>query len=208
MMSDLSKRKRHWEKQYTEKDPLEVSWYQSEPVLSLHLIAECGLDPADPIIDVGGGASMLVDRLCDLGFRHLAVLDLSARALELAKQRLEARAREIDWIEQDITVFDAPQKYALWHDRAVFHFLTDKEDLQNYRRALDRALLPGGYVILAAFAPGGPEKCSGLEIVQYDGDRLKEEFGPHYTLLEERVERHVTPAGREQKFCWFRLKRN
>jgi len=200
-------RKQHWEQVYTSKSSLEVSWYQAEPRLSLELIQRSGIGREAPIIDVGGGASLLVDRLQAEGYKRLAVLDISAAALATARHRLGPRAGEIEWIEADVTQFVAPHAFALWHDRAVFHFLTAGEDRRRYVEALRHALVPDGHVVIAAFAIGGPTVCSGLEIVQYDATKLLAELGPDFRLEEELAEIHRTPAGKDQKFGFFRLRR-
>ncbi len=200
-------RKEHWDNIYEGKSPLEVSWFQAEPVQSLRLIQNTGIEKSDTIIDVGGGASVLVDHLLEQGYANLAVLDISSSALEHVKQRLGERANAIEWHEADITVFDPPHSYSLWHDRAVFHFLTEKKDREKYRQTLKRAVRPGGQIILAAFAIGGPEKCSGLDIVQYDAPKLLDVLGEGFELVEEGEEIHLTPASKEQKFSYFRLLR-
>lgn len=197
--------KQHWEQIYQDKSPLEVSWYQKDPTMSLNLIRHSGTRRDDYIIDVGGGASLLVDRLRDAGYSRLAVLDISARALELAQLRLGKTANRIEWHVADITRFQPGHRYALWHDRAVFHFLTSARDRRNYVDTLKRSLLPAGQIILAAFAIGGPEKCSGLEIVQYDYDKLSRELGDGFRLLEEASETHQTPSGKLQQFSYFRF---
>jgi SAM-dependent methyltransferase len=198
-------RKAHWQQIYQDKSPLEVSWYQQEPALSLELIHRTGIHSDDPIIDVGGGASVLVDRLCETGFTKLAVLDISRNALDSMRQRLGNRATMVEWFEADITDFTAPHPFALWHDRAVFHFLTEAEDRRKYVKSLKMALRPGGHLIIAAFAIGGPEQCSGLDIVQYDKEKLMAELGEGFELIEERNEVHITPANKEQQFMYFRL---
>jgi len=198
-------RKAHWQNIYQEKSPLDVSWYQQEPKLSLELIHRTGIFHDEPIIDVGGGASVLVDFLCKDGFTNLSVLDISGKALADAKNRLGELAKNIEWIEADITEFNTPHIYSLWHDRAVFHFLTDESDRRKYVSALTHALKAGGHLIIAAFAIGGPDKCSGLEIVQYDSSKLQAELGEEFELLEERNETHTTPAKKEQKFIYFRF---
>ena len=148
-------RKKHWQHIYNEKTPLDVSWYQEEPALSLELIHRTGVLKEEPIIDVGGGASVLVDYLCKEGFTNLAVLDISGNALFSAKKRLGDSAGKIAWYEADITEFIPPHQFSLWHDRAVFHFLTDKPDREKYAEVLNLALRPGGHLIIAAFAIGG-----------------------------------------------------
>ena len=200
-------RKKHWQHIYNEKTPLDVSWYQEEPALSLELIHRTGVLKEEPIIDVGGGASVLVDYLCKEGFTNLAVLDISGNALFSAKNRLGDSAGRIAWYEADITEFIPPHQFSLWHDRAVFHFLTDKPDREKYVEVLNLALRPGGHLIIAAFAIGGPEKCSGLEIVQYDSTKLREEIGEGFELVEERNEVHITPANKKQEFVYFRFKK-
>ena len=200
-------RKKHWQHIYNEKTPLDVSWYQEEPALSLELIHRTGVLKEEPIIDVGGGASVLVDYLCKEGFTNLAVLDISGNALFSAKKRLGDLAGRIAWYEADITEFIPPHQFSLWHDRAVFHFLTDKPDREKYVEVLNLALRPGGHLIIAAFAIGGPEKCSGLEIVQYDSTKLREELGEGFELVEERNEVHITPANKKQEFVYFRFKK-
>lgn len=196
-------RKAHWQNVYDDKPSLDVSWYQKEPTLSLELIrsADTGSDGA--IIDVGGGASVLVDHLYNEGFNKLAVLDISNNALTSAKKRLGDSAKNIDWFEVDITQFDAPHQFSVWHDRAVFHFLTDQSDRQEYVKVLKKSLIEGGHLIIAAFAIGGPEKCSGLPIVQYDAEKLRLELGEDFELLEEIEEAHTTPAGKGQQFRYF-----
>lgn len=203
----MTDRKKHWEQVYANKSSLEVSWYQAEPRLSLELIQRSGLGKDAPLIDVGGGASLLVDRLQAQGYRRLAVLDISGAALAVARQRLGAHAADIEWYEADVTRFSAPHPFSLWHDRAVFHFLTAAEDRQHYVDVLRRTLVSGGHVIIAAFAPGGPTLCSGLEIVQYDAAKLMAELGPNFHLEEQQTETHLTPAGKEQRFGFFRLRR-
>jgi len=200
-------RKQHWDTVYTNKSPLEVSWYQREPHLSLELIAATGLPKDVPMIDVGGGASVLVDRLLAAGYSQLSVLDISGRALAHARARLGANAARVEWLEADITVFVPPHPYHLWHDRAVFHFLTVAEDRRRYVDNLRRALVPGGHLIIAAFAIGGPLQCSNLDIVQYDAAKLCRELGEGFRLVEEREERHTTPARKEQKFGYYRFLR-
>lgn len=200
-------RKAHWDSVYQNKSSLDVSWYQKEPLLSLELIRNAQLASDEPIIDVGGGASVLVDYLCKEGFTNLAVLDISEKALSCARKRLGDLAQNIEWYESDITRFKAPHPFSLWHDRAVFHFLTDEADRKAYVKALKQALQPGGRLIIAAFAIGGPEKCSGLDIVQYDSDKIAAELGEEFKLIEVRHELHITPAGNEQKFMYFHFAR-
>jgi len=196
-------RKSHWENIYQDKSALDVSWYQKEPTISLGLIRNTLLASDEPIIDVGGGASVLVDYLIKVGYTNIAVLDISENALACAKNRLGNHAQEVEWYESDITQFEAPHQFSLWHDRAVFHFLTTDSDRKNYIKVLKNSLRPGGHLIIAAFAIGGPTKCSGLDIVQYDGLKLKAELGKDFELLEEISEVHITPTNKEQKFMYF-----
>lgn len=200
-------RKEHWDRIYTDLSPDEVSWYQKEPALSLEMIHRTGLGKDGLIIDIGGGASVLVDRLVDEGYRNIAVLDLSAKALACARQRLGKREDQVEWIEADVTGVVLSRVYDLWHDRAVFHFLTEADDRKKYLETMRRSVRPGGHVIIATFAVGGPTKCSGLDIVQYDAPKLSGELGPEFTLIEQKAELHTTPIGKEQQFWYFRLRR-
>lgn len=202
-------RKKHWDSVYRDKSPLQVSWYQVAPTLSYALIQASDVDRDAPLIDIGGGASTLVDRLLDGGYSAISILDISAQAMEHARQRLGERARHVRWIEADITRFETTQTYNLWHDRAVFHFLTEADDRARYRAALERMLVPGGQLIIGTFAPGGPESCSGLSVMHYDTGRMQAEFGAAFELLEMRTETHHTPSGNDQLFNFFHwLRRN
>lgn len=205
--SKMSKRKDHWEQIYQDKSPLEVSWYQSEPSLSLKLIENCSLKEDDSVIDVGGGASLLVDRLCEKGYKNLSVLDISANALKHAKGRLANQHCAVEWVTADITAFSSPQQFSLWHDRAVFHFLTDASDRKKYIDNLSASLKSGGYLILAAFSFDGPDMCSGLTIVQYDREKLTKEIGNQFKFVNEENETHITPAGSNQIFTYYRFQK-
>lgn len=196
-------RKAHWQNIYKDKSSLDVSWYQKEPKLSLELIHNTKLNNDSAIIDVGGGASVLIDHLVQEGFSNLAVLDISANALSSAKNRLGNSASNIEWFESDITQFKTPHLFSLWHDRAVFHFLTDSSDRQKYVETLKNTLISNGHFIIAAFTIGGPEQCSGLDIVQYNAEKLSAVLGKGFELLEERNEVHITPADKEQTFVYF-----
>jgi len=200
-------RKQHWESVYGNKPAQQTSWYQKEPRLSLLMVANADLDHGAAMIDVGGGASLLVDYLLALGYRDLSVLDISRAALDQARTRLGKAASRINWIEADVTSYVADQQYDLWHDRAAFHFLTAKQDRLKYIRVLRKSLAPGGQAIMAAFALRGPEKCSGLDIVRYDAVKLGDELGPEFILEEQEEESHLTPANREQLFNFFRFRR-
>jgi ubiquinone/menaquinone biosynthesis C-methylase UbiE len=195
--------KAHWEHIYATKAPTQVSWYQQHPHCSLRLIQRAGIRPTDPIIDVGGGASTLVDDLLTAGFQSLTVLDISTTALQLARLRLGARADAVTWIEADITQTALPaHSYALWHDRAVFHFLTQPADRQRYIDTLIRTTQPGGHVIVATFAPDGPQQCSGLDVQRYTPESLHRQLGRGFELVESISESHQTPWGAEQKFMY------
>ena len=196
-------RKTHWENVYADKSSLEVSWFQKQPTLSLQLIQNAQLSLDAPIIDIGGGASTLVDYLSDDGFKKIAVLDISSKALACTKTRLGDKSTEIEWFEDDITIFNPPHQFSLWHDRAVFHFLTAKADRNSYINILKNALEENGHLIIAAFSISGPTKCSGLDIIQYDAEKLKAELGDTFKLIEQASETHITPANQEQKFGYF-----
>jgi SAM-dependent methyltransferase len=195
--------KEHWEQVYTTKPTTGVSWFQEHARQSVALIAQTGVAKAAGLIDVGGGASTLVDDLLAEGYSELSVLDLSDTALAAAKARLGARAGKVTWHVGDITQVDLPpHAYAVWHDRAVFHFLTAPEDRAAYVRAVLRAVKPGGHVIVATFAQDGPDKCSGLPVMRYSPDGLHAEFGAPFTLLQQAREEHLTPFGTVQRFIY------
>jgi SAM-dependent methyltransferase len=200
--------KAHWSTVYQTKAAEQVSWYQSRPELSLRLIAQTGFAPDAPIIDVGGGASTLVDHLLAAGWRDLTVLDLSAEALKAAQARLGERAAAVTWREGDITTAALPaSQYAVWHDRAVFHFLTDPAARRRYAEQVSRIVQPGGYIIMATFAPDGPDKCSGLDVVRYDAESLLRALGGGFTLVSSDRETHLTPWGSEQRFTYACFRR-
>jgi SAM-dependent methyltransferase len=201
-------KKEHWDKAHAARHPREVSWYEQLPALSLRMIQESNVATDTPIIDVGGGASLLVDFLLEDGYRDITVLDLSGIALDKARRRLGEKSSRVEWIEQDITCFEAERKYGLWHDRALFHFLTLENDRGKYIQALRRALQPGGQLVISTFAIGGPERCSGLDIVQYDARKLERELGGGFTLLEQEQVLHQTPAQKEQLFGFYRFIRH
>jgi ubiquinone/menaquinone biosynthesis C-methylase UbiE len=195
--------KTHWEHIYEKKGPTQVSWYQEHAQYSLQFIQNTGVRKTDHILDVGGGASTLVDDLLLAGFQHISVLDVSATALQLACQRLGVRAADVNWIEADITQVDLPsQAYDVWHDRAVFHFLTQAPDRRRYIDTVRQAVRKGGHVIVATFAPDGPDHCSGLQVVRYSPESLHAEFGNGFELVDSTRERHQTPFGTEQKFIY------
>ncbi len=199
--------KSHWDNIYKTKASTQVSWYQEHLQISLHLIERTGLEKTAQIIDVGGGASTLFDDLLERGFKHLTVLDISSGAIDAARVRLGSRADKVTWIEADITKVALPHHhYDLWHDRAVFHFLTSAEERQRYVEAVKYSLKPRGHLIISAFALKGPPKCSGLNVVRYSPQSLHEEFGNEFELIESATEAHLTPSGTNQKFicCYFK----
>ncbi len=198
----MADRRQHWETVYRNKAADQVSWFQLHAASSLRLIAGCAGRDAE-IIDVGGGASVLVDDLLDAGYRHLTVLDLAESALAASRERLGARAQPVQWIAGDVTRAELPAaRYDVWHDRAVFHFLTDPADRARYVAQVLKSVKPGGHVIVAAFGPGGPLQCSGLEVMRYAPDALHAEFGMPFRLLGHETEIHHTPAGQEQEFVY------
>jgi SAM-dependent methyltransferase len=194
---------KHWDRIYRAKAPTEVSWYQPGAGLSLELIRRVAPQLDDPVLDVGGGASTLVDGLLASGYRDVMVMDLAAGALERAQDRLGERAGRARWIVADVLEASLPAaSCAVWHDRAVFHFLTDARDRARYVSQVQRVVRPGGHVIVASFGPEGPARCSGLEVVRYSPDGLHAEFGSAFRLLESTKEDHRTPGGAVQPFVY------
>jgi hypothetical protein len=198
-------RTEHWNEVYQTKAPDDVSWYQPRPDLSLALITATGVPKHSGIIDVGGGASTLVDCLLDADYSSLAVLDISGAALKHSRARLGDRATAVEWFETEVTSFAPPHRFTVWHDRAAFHFLTDPADRRGYVSTLKRTLEPGGHVIIATFAIDGPAQCSGLPVVRYDDVSVAAELGSAFTLRELRRETHITPWRTEQRFIYFRF---
>lgn len=195
--------KEHWEKVYGTKSATEVSWFQEHADLSLKLIQDAETPATASIIDVGGGASVLVDDLLSRGYEDLTVLDLSGAAIATAKSRLGKRAKSVRWIEANILEAQLPAAtYDVWHDRAVFHFLTNDEDRHAYVDMVLHAVKPGGLVIVATFAEDGPTECSGLPVMRYNAQQLHSEFGEPFILLGHEKESHQTPGGKEQKFVY------
>lgn len=192
-------RQAHWQGVYSSKGEKGVSWYEDRPELSLDLIRRAGVGPEASILDVGGGASRLVDALVARGQSHVTVLDLSAAALELARSRLSDVAH-VDWVVGDVTDWAPSRTYDLWHDRAAFHFLVDPADQVAYATVLSQALRPGGIAIIGTFSLSGPEKCSGLPVVRHDAASLQRVLGPGFTLLSSEEHSHRTPGGTIQDF--------
>lgn len=207
MTADDPSRALHWENVWTGKAPETTSWHQREPTMSLALVEASGIDRMQPVIDVGAGASPLVDRLLDRGYADLTVLDIAAAGLDRTRSRLGEAAHRVAWIVADVTAWKPQRRYALWHDRAVFHFLTDADDRRAYGRTLAAALAPSGQAIIATFALDGPAKCSGLPVQRHDAASLAAALGNGLRVLEARTEVHLTPGGAEQKFIWCRLGR-
>ncbi|MCA6113476.1 class I SAM-dependent methyltransferase [Bradyrhizobium sp. WSM 1738] len=202
-MEDAS-RQAHWENVYATKGENEVSWFQQSPAPSLELIEQAGVTHTSAIIDIGGGASRLVDHLVEQGFEDVTVLDLSAAALTAARSRLAshlgASAERVRWIVADVTTWEPLKRYDIWHDRAAFHFLVDANDRAAYIARLERGLRIGRHAIIATFAPEGPEKCSGLPVARYDSASLGQTLGPAFKLVHTRRHEHVTPWGSRQMF--------
>ena len=195
--------KQHWENVYTSKSADAVSWFQEHAENSLRIIAQTGVPESASIIDVGGGTSTLVDDLLDKGYTALTVLDLSASALLASQKRLAQRATLVRWIEANVN--DAPlgiHQYDVWHDRAVFHFLTREDERHAYVAAVMRAVKPGGHVIVSTFAEDGPLQCSGLPVMRYSAETLHAAFGNPFTLVQHEKDDHLTPSGNVQKFIY------
>ena len=199
--------KEHWEQVYSEKAPTSVSWYQGTPEPSLRALERLNISPGSSIIEIGGGASTFVDALLELGWNDITVLDIAAPAIEAARSRLGGVADKVDWQVADITEWRPTRNYDVWHDRAVFHFLTEAEQRAAYLRALGEGLPADGFLIMATFALDGPEKCSGLPVRRYDADSLAHELGPSFKLLESWKEEHTTPWGSKQAFTWSIFRR-
>ncbi len=197
-------RKHHWEQVYASKQPTEVSWFQPVPEKSLQLIRATGVGREQAILDAGGGASTLVDNLLAEGFRDVSVLDISSNALSRSRERLGEIAGEVSWIEADATDFAPQRRYDLWHDRAVFHFLTDAADRGRYIEVVKRSLNSGGHFVLATFGPQGPLRCSGLDICRYSIEQLTDLLGACFSLQSHELDEHRTPSGAVQQFLYSR----
>jgi SAM-dependent methyltransferase len=198
----------HWEQIYGSQPPDALSWYRPHLEQSLALIERATGGRTASIVDVGGGESTLVDDLLARGYENITVLDISATALEVTKRRMGVDAARVHWIEADVTQVDlAPLVFDVWHDRAVFHFLTSQEDREAYVRRVARSVKPGGHVIVSTFGAEGPVKCSGLNVVRYDAEALHDQFGARFRLVEHSEELHRTPSGSTQQFlyCYCRV---
>jgi SAM-dependent methyltransferase len=200
--------RQHWERVYERKRPDQVSWYRPHLEQSLHFIDAARVGPDAAVIDVGGGASTLVDDLVARGYSNVTVLDLSPTAIAEAKARLGQQAARVRWLVADITQVELPPSaYDFWHDRAVFHFLRDADERRRYVAAVRRSVKPGGHVLVATFGPQGPDRCSGLDVVRYGADELHAQFGGEFQKVGSATEVHTTPSGAEQQFvyCYCRL---
>lgn len=199
---------KHWEHVYARKAADHVSWYRPHLDESLRFLTAINIGLTAAVIDVGGGASTFVDDLLERGYSNVTVLDLSASALEIAKQRLGARASAVHWICADVTRADLPENsYDFWHDRAVFHFLVDSAARSRYVDTVRKAVKPGGHIVIATFGPHGPDKCSGLDVLRFTPEALHAEFGDEFARIADSTEIHRTPWGSEQEFvyCYCRL---
>ena len=200
--------KAHWETIYRSKAPDSVSWYRRHLEVSLGLIERAAGSRSAAIIDVGGGESTLVDDLIERGFDNITVLDISPTALDATKKRLGQDGERVRWLAADITRVPLPRhSFEVWHDRAVFHFLTDAEERASYVRNVLDSMRPGGHVIVSTFGPEGPTRCSGLDVIRYDSETLHTEFGASFRLIESSKEIHHTPWGAAQQFlyCYCRV---
>lgn len=195
----------HWDDLYGRRPATALSWYQDEPTVSLALLEALGASREQPVIDVGGGASVLVARLLDLGFADVSVLDVSATALAHAQRRLGERAERVRWLREDVLSWRPQRRYGIWHDRAVFHFLVDEERRSAYLAVLRTALTAGGHVVIGTFAGDGPERCSGLPVQRYDPGALAAAFGDEFEVVGHRREVHHTPGGADQPFTWLAM---
>jgi len=200
-------RQAHWENVYATKGEGDVSWFQERPDVSLDLIRATGVGADATIVDIGGGASRLVDALFDAGFTSLSVLDLSEKALATSKARLGARGSRVKWIVADVTTWQPAESYDVWHDRAAFHFLTEAKDRDAYAECVLKAVRPAGHVIIATFAPDGPERCSGLPVMRHDAASIGAMLGSSFELVESRRHDHTTPSGAVQRFQFSRFRR-
>ncbi|EIZ81634.1 type 12 methyltransferase [Methylobacterium sp. GXF4] len=197
---DAEDRRTHWQRTYTAKGEREVSWFQDSPQPSLDLITQAAASPEAAIVDLGGGASCLADALLERGFQNITVVDLSEAALTAAKARMGEAAGRICWIAADVTTWEPPQTYDVWHDRATFHFLVEEVDRVAYLSRLRRFLKPGGHAVMATFVPDGPERCSGLPVARYDADSLARTLGPAFVPVSAQQHTHTTPWGALQQF--------
>ncbi len=203
----MTDRGAYWDAVYEADPPDQVSWFEREPSVSLRLVESLAAGPSAAMIDVGGGCSMLVDRLLEEGFADLTVLDVSERALASARARLGPSAKRVNFLHADVVRWEPARQFAVWHDRAVFHFLTVQSDRDRYVEAAQRAVHSGGALVLATFAPDGPDRCSGLPVLRYSADDLTAVFAPAFSLVAQQREVHRTPGGVDQPFTWAVFRR-
>ncbi|WP_236941080.1 class I SAM-dependent methyltransferase [Flammeovirga sp. MY04] len=206
LMEEFNK-KQHWEEIYSKKLITEVSWYQKVPQTSLDFIERSVLSKDASIIDVGGGDSFLVDHLLEKGFTDVSVLDISKKALDRAKQRLDKKANAVQWIESDVTTFESDKKFDFWHDRAAFHFLTEADDIEKYKRIVGKSIQSDGLLVIGTFSENGPKKCSGIPIKQYSIDQLSKTFDTDFELINTLEVDHTTPFDTIQNFTFCCLRR-
>jgi SAM-dependent methyltransferase len=200
--------KHHWQGVYRRLRPEKVSWFASHLTVSLALLKRAGINSATRIIDIGAGASTLVDDLLDMGLRHVTVLDISAASLEVARRRLGERADSVQWMVADAAHLELPPlSYDVWHDRAVLHFLTDPKQSAAYAASAAQAIVEGGYAVIGGFAADGPEYCSGLPVARREPEDIAQLFGAAFTLIHAHHERHMTPSGVAQSFAYALLRR-
>ncbi|HEY0054614.1 MAG TPA: class I SAM-dependent methyltransferase [Pedobacter sp.] len=199
--------KEHWESVYTTKALQEVSWYEEVPTTSLKFLSEANLSLDAKIIDIGGGDSLFVDHLLKLGFKDITVLDISANAIERAKERLGSLAKEVKWVVSDATQFQPTETYDFWHDRAVFHFITQEQEITTYLTVIENGLKENGILVVGTFSENGPEKCSGIEIKQYSESELVERFGK-FIKVKCLNTNHQTPFNTVQNFTFCSFKKN
>jgi SAM-dependent methyltransferase len=195
----------HWQEVYEQNAPNQVSWFEALPTQSLELIEEAKVDRGAALIDVGGGESRLAGELLDRGYTDVTVADISPAALEKVRSELGERAGAVEWIVADVREHDFGRQFDLWHDRAVFHFMVEPAERYAYLAALERALAPGGHVVIATFGPEGPTECSGLPVLRYDAEELIETLGSNYRLLSSVLYDHRTPSGSSQQLLYAHL---
>ena len=200
-------RRRHWERVYRERGPDRVSWYESEPLMSLAMLDLAGMRAGEGVLDVGGGASPLAATLLERGVTDVSVLDISACALQASRARLGEAASRVEWIRADVLDWTPSRTYGIWHDRAVFHFLVEPESRERYLATARSAVPPGGRLVIGCFAEDGPEMCSGLAVTRYDARALADAVGSAFTLICSRRHHHRTPGGALQAFTWAVLEK-
>jgi len=197
----------HWEHIYATQDPTRVGWYEPGAETSTRLVLDAVAAGARSVIDVGGGASSLVDHLLEAGVDHVAVLDIAEAGIDVARQRLGQRAADVEWIVSDVTSLEDVGRFDVWHDRAVFHFLLEPDERRRYVRLSERTVPPGGVAVMATFASDGPERCSGLPVRRYGPEELANECGPGWQLSGSQGHAHVTPRGAEQRYLYCTFER-